>query len=181
MTAAALARRYAAALFDVVSRGGDFERAGRELSDVAEAIKTDDALRRAFESPAVPPAKKRAVLDALVAAAGGAGPEVTRLLGLIADRDRLSLLPEVAAAFEERSLALRRIVPAEIVTAMPLGEDRRATLARALGSAAGGDVRMTERVDPSIIGGMVARVGSVVFDGSVTRQLERLRERLLQQ
>ena len=65
------------------------------------------------------------------------------------------------------------------MTAVPLADDSRAALAAALGRAAGAHVTMTERVDPSIIGGVVAKVGSVVFDGSVTTQLARMRQKLV--
>jgi F-type H+-transporting ATPase subunit delta len=70
------------------------------------------------------------------------------------------------------------VVMAELVTAAPLGDDREAALAHALGQATGHRVDVTGRVDESIIGGVVAKVGSVVYDGSVSRQLERMRQRL---
>jgi F-type H+-transporting ATPase subunit delta len=73
----------------------------------------------------------------------------------------------------------RRTVEAEVVTASPLTDDRRTALAKALGKAADCEVTIKERVDPSIIGGVIARVGSLVFDGSVQRQVERLKERLV--
>lgn len=179
MTRGSLARRYAAALFDVVRVKGDLENAGRELSDFSALIAGHDQLRKVFETPGVPAQKKRGVVEALLAQSGGVSPEVTRLLLLLADRDRLALVAEVSAAFEARVLTARRIVRAEVVTSEPLGDDRRAGLARALGQAAGAEVRMTERVDPSIVGGVIARVGSVVYDGSITRQLERMRQRLM--
>jgi F-type H+-transporting ATPase subunit delta len=75
-------------------------------------------------------------------------------------------------------MELRRVVPAEVVTAMPLDATARDAIASALGRATGAQVTLTERVDPEIVGGLVARVGSLVFDGSLTRQVERLRERL---
>jgi F-type H+-transporting ATPase subunit delta len=74
---------------------------------------------------------------------------------------------------------LRRVVTAELTTAMPLPDSQRATLVAALGRAAGAEVALTERVDPALIGGVVARVGSVVFDGSVLTQIERMRRRLI--
>ena len=89
------------------------------------------------------------------------------------------LLNDIAEMFADRVLQARRIVAAEVVTAVPLGDDQRMTLRTALGRVTGADLRVTERVDPSLIGGVVARVGSMVFDGSVTRQLERLKQQLM--
>lgn len=177
MSARSMARRYAAALFDVVQKSGTADRAERDLKAFVDLVKSHDNLQDVFAAP-IAPARKRAVLDALLAASGDMSPEVARLLGLLADRDRLASLDEVAHAFDERLMQLRRIVPAEVTTAVPLTDSRRAALAQALGRATGSDVTMSEKVDPAIIGGVVARVGSMVFDGSVTRQLERLRDRL---
>ena len=179
MTLGSLARRYAAALFDVVKKSGDLERAGHELSAFSAMIAGHDQLRKTFDTPGVPPQRKRAIAQALIEQTGGISPEVSRLVLLLADRDRLSLVGAVSAAYDEKVMTARRIVPAEVVTATPLGDDRRAGLAHALGQAAGAEVRLTARVEPAIIGGLVARVGSVVFDGSITRQLERMRQRLL--
>lgn len=135
-------------------------------------------LREVLTTPAVAPQKKRAILTAVLEAAGGASAELTRLLWLLADRDRLALVPDIAEAFAEKMREASKVMPAEVTTAVPLGDARRAQLAKAIGQAAGCHVTITERVDPSIIGGIIARVGSVVFDGSVTRQLERMRHTL---
>ena len=110
--------------------------------------------------------------------AGTLEPQVGKLLLLLADRDRLTLLPEVAQAFDNRVMDHQKVVKAEIVTAVALPPDRVAALADGLKRATGRDVRLQTRVDESIIGGAVTRIGSTVYDGSVTRQLERLRETL---
>lgn len=178
MSDRSVARRYAAALFDVAQKSGLEDRAGRELSGIAQVVTEHAELRSALASPSVPAAAKKNVVTALMSAAGDLTGEVTRVVVMLAERDRLALLPDVAAAYQERLLELRRIVPAEVVTAAPLSEGTRAALAAALGRATGREVTMSERVDPAIVGGVIARVGSVVFDGSVTRQLERLRARL---
>jgi len=179
MTTGAVARRYAAALFDVVEASGRTDHALADLAGMRQLVDEHAELRKVFETPAIPAGRKKALVDALVARAGGMTPEVTRLLGLMAERDRLPVLAAVAAAFEARVNEARRIVPAEVVTAAPLETTHRASIRRALAQATGSDVRLTERVDPSLVGGLVARVGSLVFDGSVTRQVERLRQRLL--
>ncbi|HUF46712.1 MAG TPA: ATP synthase F1 subunit delta [Vicinamibacterales bacterium] len=175
----ALARRYAAALFDVVQRTGKADEAVRDLLALRDLVAAHDELRRAFEARGVPAAQKKKVLEAVVAQVGLASVEVARLLGLMAERDRLAMIPAVAAAFEARVNQARRIMPADIVTAAPLDEVNRTAIAGALERATGNEVRLRERVDGSLVGGVVARVGSIVFDGSVARQIERLRERLL--
>ena len=172
------ARRYAAALFDVAARVKSEDAAGQQLTALASVIRDHPELTRVLETPAVPPPAKKKMILAVAQATGTISPEVDRLIGLLADRDRLPLLPDVAAAFADRLNQEKRIVPAEVVTAVPLSPEHRASMTAALGQASGAQIQLTERVDPSIIGGLVARVGSVVFDGSVARQLERLRQKL---
>lgn len=178
MTPRGVARRYAAALFDVASKAQRLDAVERDLAGVATLVASHDDLRRVVASLTIPAPRKRALVDALLAAGQPISDEVARLLRLLADRDRLALLPDIAAVFDERMMEQRRIVPADVVTAVPLGEAQKAALAEALGRATGRTVTVTERVDSTIIGGVVARVGGVVFDGSVTRQLERMREQL---
>ena len=172
------ARRYAAALFDVAARAGSEDAAGLTLTTLAAAIREHAELARVLEAPGVTPTAKKNLVVALAKAAGSLPVEVERLITLLGDRDRLRQLPDVAAAYGDRLNQEKKIVPAEVVTAVPLTPEHRAAVASALGQASGGHITLTERVDPSIIGGVVARVGSVVFDGSVARQLERLREKL---
>jgi len=173
-----VARRYAAALFDVVRKTGHTDRAGEELQTLVRTIEGHDELRRVFETPAVPAQVKKEIVSSLLKASGGYSDEVSRLAVMLAERDRLGLLSQLQAVYAERLLADKKIVPAEVVTASPLSDQNRAALTRALGAATGSEVRLTERVDPAIVGGVIARVGSLVFDGSVTRQLERLRQKL---
>ncbi len=178
MTARGVARRYAAALFDVVSKAGDPVAAARDLDAVRDLILGNAELERVLTTPGVGSNSKRAILIAVLAAGGGVGREVTRLVGMLADRDRLGLIADVAAAYGHRLREAQRVVPAEVVTAVALTDGQRAALQAAIARASGRDVTLSARVDPAIMGGIVARVGSVVFDGSVTRQLERLKQRL---
>jgi F-type H+-transporting ATPase subunit delta len=117
-------------------------------------------------------------VESLLARSGSVEPAVAKLLMLLAERDRLALLSDVADAFETRLMDHQQVVRAEVVTAMPLSTDRVAALRDGLKRATGRDVRLESRVDPALIGGAVARIGSTVFDGSVTRQLERLKDTL---
>lgn len=165
-------------MFDVARKRGAAEQAAREIAPLAEAIREHEELRGVLENPAIPIEKKGAIAAALLAAAGGGSAEVQRLVRMLAERGRLTLLPAIAEVYVELALEANRVMPAEVVTAAPLSDETRAALVDALGRATGAEIRITERVDPAIIGGLVARVGSLVFDSSVTHQLEQLRQKL---
>jgi F-type H+-transporting ATPase subunit delta len=171
-------KRYAAALFEAVSKHGDAQRAARELAMVSELLATHAELRQVLSGASVPATKKQAIVSAVLNAAGGTSPDVMRAAQLLAEHDRLELMSDLADAFAEKLREADRILPAEIVTAVPLNDGQLSALQSAIAKASGKSVTLSTRVDPSIIGGVVARVGSVVFDGSVTRQLERLKQRL---
>lgn len=178
MTSRAAGTRYARALFDVALKEADIEQAGRDLAGFAELVAGNEVLSRVLSNPAIPAARKRAVVEQLLARAGSVSPVVGKLLGLLADRDRLGLLPEIAAAYRNRLMEHAKVVRAEVVTAVPLSADRVTALQRGLAGATGRDVQLETRVDPSIIGGAITRIGSTVYDGSVTRQLEKMKEAL---
>jgi F-type H+-transporting ATPase subunit delta len=133
---------------------------------------------RLLTHPAVPaPAKREAI--GRFASEAGAAPATRKLLMLMADRDRLGLLSELNQAYQARLTAHLGIVQAHVTTAVPLSADRVAALTRSLEQKTGQRVQLTTEVDPAILGGAITRLGSKVFDGSVVRQLERLRERLV--
>jgi F-type H+-transporting ATPase subunit delta len=178
MTSRAAGTRYARALFDVARKEADIEQVGRDLANFAALVAGHDTLSRVLSNPAIPAARKRAVVDDLLTRTGSFSPLVRKLLTLLADRDRLALIPEIAAAYQNRLMEHAKVVRAEIVTAVPLPDDRVAALRQGLADATGRQVQLESRVDPSIIGGAVARVGSTVYDGSVTRQLEKMKEAL---
>ena len=180
MSLRTVARRYAGAIFDVAKKNGRLDRVEAQLDAFTRLVAERAELRRVFELLVVPPHKKRAVIEALLERAPEIDGEVREMLRMLADRDRLMLLPAIAAGFQDRLRQQRHIVPAEIVTAVPLPDTQRAALAAALRLASGSDITISEKVDAAIVGGVVARVGSVVFDGSVTRQLERMKQRLLE-
>ena len=179
MTVRTVARQYALALFDVAQKGRQTERVGRELAEFAALVASHEELSAVFANTAVPPAHKRVIVDRLIQALPELSPEIGRLLTWLADRDRLMHLDAIAATFKEKAMDAERVVRAELVTAVPLDDGARQRIAQALGRTLDRQVTMTERVDPSLVGGFVARVGSVVFDGSVARHLERIREKLL--
>lgn len=175
----ASASRYAKALLEVVIKEANPEHAEQDLAAFVEVFERNEDLRKALLNPAVPIQGKRGVIEQLVARLQPAAP-VGKLMLLLADRGRLELLPALLAAYRERLMDHLNVVRAEVVTAVPLGDDRAEQLHQRLTAVTGRTVRMTTRVDPSIIGGLVARVGGTVYDASVATQLDRMRDRLIE-
>ena len=177
MTNRVAAARYARALLEVVLKEADPEATERDLAEFVDLVTTNPALEKPLLNPAVPAARKLAVVTALAQRAGFS-PVVTRLLERLADRGQLHLLPDLLAAYRHRLMEHLGVVAAAVTTAAPLSEDRTAALQDALAAATGKRVLVSVRVDPAILGGVVARVGGTIYDGSVTRQLERMKEKL---
>ena len=180
MSSRASAARYARALLDVVIQEGNPEQVEQELSALADLYAGNPELRKALTSPAVAVAAKRGVVEALVSRVEPS-PVLGKLMLMLADRNRLALLPDVAADYRERLMEHRQIVRAEVTTAVPLLPDQVTQFEQRLAAATGRGVTMTTRVDPSLIGGAVARVGSTVYDGSIVTQLAKMGERLEEQ
>jgi F-type H+-transporting ATPase subunit delta len=180
MSTRASAARYARALLDVVSTDGNPEQVDQELAAFADLVTRTPDLQRALTNPAVPVSAKRAILENLLSRVK-LSPPLAKLLLLMADRDRLAIVGDLAAAYRERLMELRQIVRAEVITAAPIPPERVTQFEKRLAVATGRRVTMTTRVDPMLIGGAVTKVGSVVYDGSVATQLARIRERLEQQ
>jgi F-type H+-transporting ATPase subunit delta len=172
-------RRYARALIQVAFREADPDRVERELGEFVTFLSGQPEVARALLSRSVSPPRKRAAVAAL-AARGGLSPIVSKFLALLAERHQLGLLGDLLAAYRERLLDRRQIVSAEVTTAGPLPLDRAEALERRLAAITGKRVSMTTRVDPQIIGGVVARVGGTVYDGSIATHLKRVRRRLVE-
>ena len=133
MTFRAIARRYAGALFDVGHQRGTLDRLDDELRTLRDLVASNRDLKTLFESALVAPQKKRAVVDGLdKGGADGLSGEMQRLLQILADRDRLQLVDEIAELFEERLMAHRREVRAELTSAIPLQDSARQALTKAL-------------------------------------------------
>jgi F-type H+-transporting ATPase subunit delta len=178
MTHRTAASRYARALFDIAQKEHqDLDMIERELAEFIDLLKQHPTFEHVLMNPAIPAPRKRAAVAAVIAGTK-LSPALAKLLVLLAERDRMILLADLAAAFRERVFAFRKIVRAEVVTAEPLSDDRAQAVERGLAQASGRNVQMTVRVDPSLIGGAVARIGSTVYDASVATQLQKIRQRL---
>ncbi len=178
MTNKTAALRYARALLEVgIKEKADLEGLERDLASFVDLLSAHPTLAKVLLNPAVPVPRKRAAVVELMNRMKPA-PMVSKLLAMLAERDRLVLLPELLATYRDRLLAHRNVVRAELTTATPLDSARTAALEQQLARATGRTVNLETRTDPGIIGGVIARVGSTVYDGSVTRQLEKIKERL---
>jgi F-type H+-transporting ATPase subunit delta len=181
VTSRAAAARYARALLDVVlNEKGNPEQVERELGVLADLVAGNRELQSVLVSPAVPVAGKRAIMRELTDRLTPSSP-VTKLMALLADRDRLALLPDLVTVYRERLMDLQQVVQAEVTTAMPLSPDRAEQLQQRLAAVTGRRVVMTTKEDPSIIGGLVAKVGGTVYDASIATHLQTMKQRLLQQ
>lgn len=174
----ALARRYARALFDVAdAKGGAAALELRdELRTFASQLDAHAGLRRALAQPTLGAEAKRKIVIALAQAAQ-ASPIVLKLVELLASRDRLGLLGDVAAAYAELANARKGVVAAEVVSALPLAPAQRQALEQALAGKAE-SVELTSQVEPGIVGGLVIRMAGRTYDGSVRTRLAALRRRL---
>jgi len=180
MTNKTAASRYARALLDVgIAEKADLAVIEGQLSGVVALLHAHPPLEKVLLNPAVPAPRKRAAMEELTKRAGLA-TVVAKLLVLLAERDRLILLTDIEAAYRERLLEHQRVVRAEVTTAEPLAPERAKALESSLSRVTGRTVTLTTKVDPNIIGGVVTRIGGTVYDGSVTRHLERLRQQLIE-
>jgi F-type H+-transporting ATPase subunit delta len=175
------ATRYARALFDVAHQeSADLSKVQHDLDDIVAAVAQNPELSRVLASRGVSDAARRQIIVA-VGERIGVSPPVSKLLGMLADRRRLELLPDLAAVYTERLLEHRNVVQADVTTAAPIGPETAAAIAASLSSASGKQITMRVSVDPSLLGGVVARVGSTVYDGSVRTQLKKMRDQLVAQ
>jgi F-type H+-transporting ATPase subunit delta len=173
------ATRYARALLDVALRESDPQQVERDLASFVAAVNRAPDLKRALTSPRIPLATRRAVLDAVTKQIGMAAP-LAKLLGLLADRGRLELFEELLAVYRERLLAHRGIVRGSVTSAVALAPEKVSALERSLSAATGKQVQLEAEVDPALVGGVVARIGSTVYDGSIRTQLQKIRQQLVE-
>jgi F-type H+-transporting ATPase subunit delta len=178
MASRASARRYARALFDVVAKSGDVDTALAELKALGEVFTGHSDLRKALTSPGVPLGVKQNIARDVLALQP-VSKVVARLLTLIVENDDIDEIDEIVEAFEQRVLDVHKVVRAEITSAVPLSADKVQAIEASLAAAAGVRVVVTPRVDPAILGGVVAKLGSRVYDGSIARHLARIRARLV--
>jgi F-type H+-transporting ATPase subunit delta len=170
--------RYAKAFADVVAEfhlgAPEIEK---QLSDFLAAWDESAELREVFEDPSVPAVQKIAVLDKMQGRFR-MFPQVRNLLAVLIEHDRIAAVQDVVAEYHRELQSRLGIHQAEITTARKLNAEDKASLLEQVGKLAKGQVEASFKLDESILGGVVVRIGSTVYDGSVLGRVERLKEEL---
>lgn len=175
-----VSREYAAALADVALASGRADALRQELHSFVELAEASVDLRNFLASPAVPRAGKQELLEKLVARLG-ASKELRNFLFVLVDHHRTALLAEIAREFETTVLERLGRAEAKVTSARELTAPQKQKLAGTLESVTGKQIEARFAVDPSLVGGLVVRIGSTIYDGSVRAQLDRLAARLTQE
>jgi F-type H+-transporting ATPase subunit delta len=170
---ASLSGRYATALFELARDGNQLDSVGRSLSTLRQALAESDDLKRLVTSPLVGRDAAGKAIAAL-AAELGLDPVTTRFLGVLAHNRRLSALDAVIRDFNTLSARYRGETSAQVISAHPLDQGQMAALTARLKSMVGSEVAVDATVDPSILGGLIVRLGSRQIDGSIRTKLNAL-------
>jgi F-type H+-transporting ATPase subunit delta len=176
----ASANRYARALFDVaVQEKADLAQIDRDLTVLAEVMHENHDMLQEATRHGIPDAARTGVIGA-IADQLAAAPQLRKLLLLLAEAHKLALLPAMATAYRARLHAHQNMVRADVTSAAPLSPEQTAALADSLSKVTGKKVDLSVTVDPALLGGVVATIGSTVYDGSVRTQLARMRRQLVE-
>ncbi len=167
---------YASAIFEVAQAEGVLDEVEDQLFRFARVLEGSDQLRTTITDAGLPPERRQGMVEDLLG--GRALPLTASLVGFVVAAGRARELPAIIDLVVERAAAARRHVVAEVRSAIPLDDDQRRRLAHALSSNLGKQVEVKVVVDPTVLGGLSARVGDTVIDGTVRHRLELLRESL---
>lgn len=178
MSLETVAARYAHALLEIGAESGQLQALADQISAIADSWQGNDELRAALQSPLVSEHDREAVLEAICSRLG-VSPVVVNTLKLLAQRRRLAILPAMARTLRRLSDERAGLVRAEVASARALPEDYVRRLQGELEKMTGKKVVLERKVDPSLIGGVVTRVGDVVIDGSIQSRLHDLKSHLL--
>ncbi len=169
-------RGYATGLFEIARAEGEPDKVQAELLQVARVFESSDELRAVVSDPAVPIERRAGIVHDLLG--GRASDATVAAIDFIVASGRAADLPAIADSLAEVAAASRQREVAEVRTASPLDADQVARLEDALARATGKQVELKVVVDPEVVGGLVARVGDTVIDGTVRRRLDSLRSAL---
>ncbi len=170
-----LAKRYAKALFSVAAETDAFDDYSKAMNDFAETFKGSPEVRDGLSNPVYPMEVRVKVMDYMVKTMNFTGV-IKNFLNLVVQKNRATVLPDIAEAFQTLVDEKRNICQGTVVSAMEMGTELKDKVQATLEKITGKTVILSSRVDPSIIGGIVAKVGDLVLDGSLSSQLLGLKE-----
>lgn len=177
MITGSLARRYARALVSLGEDQKNLDKIGADLRAFAQALKVSAELVKILSNPAFPRADRKKIIDAL-ATRFEVQPVTRTFLFLLLDKERLDQLPAISREIEAMLEARAGRIGAEVTSATALSAPQLAAIKVTLEKLSGKKVHIEKREDPELIGGVIAKVGDVVYDGSVRTQLRQLRDQL---
>jgi F-type H+-transporting ATPase subunit delta len=167
---------YANALLEVARAEGHLEAVEDDLFRFARVFEGSDELRLALTDPQLPAERRMAIVEELMG--GKALATSAALVAFVVGIGRASDVPEIVEAFVEKAARVRNKELAEVRSVLPLDEGQRTRLAEALAAATGKQIELKVIIDPSVLGGLVARVGDTVIDGTVRHRLDQLKEQV---
>lgn len=167
---------YAAAIFEVATAEGALEQVEDELFRFARTVEQESRLREAIQDPALPPEVRMKVVSDLLGAK--ASPHTVNILQFLIGAGKARQLSQIVEALVAKAAAERARAVAEVRSAVPLGDEQRAALRDAIRAATGREVELKVLVDPSVLGGLLVRVGDQVYDATIRKRIEMARERI---
>ena len=178
MKTGAAAQRYAKAIFSLGVDNGEFERIGQEIEAVVSALDTNESLRGILLNPQHDAEAKRGVVEAIAVKKGFSSTTKNFLL-LLVDKGRLNLLQEMYRSYQALSDEKAGRMNATVVTASQLTEPLIKEIVSSLEKKTGKKVSLSSEVDPALLGGVVIKIGDIIYDGSIKTQLHKLKENIM--
>lgn len=176
MAADELVHGYAEALFKVAQTEGDLDRVEDELFRVGKLLESNHTLKQALADQSADRAQRVKLLEELLA--NKVSPHTMGLMTFVVAQERARQLPQILEELSRIAAEARQSVLAEVRTAVPLDDSQRTQLAEALSKATGKKVELKVLIDESVIGGIYAKVGDTIIDGTIKRRLEQLKEQV---
>jgi F-type H+-transporting ATPase subunit delta len=177
MSSGSLSRRYAKALMEIGTEDGSYQRIGQDVEGLAKAIKTSEELSSILSNPVFPRSEREKIILAILQRLG-ASTTVTNFSKLLLDRERISAIPGISRALNDMIDEKAGQIIAEVLTAAPLTSSQQAELKTTLESLSGKKVQIEIKEDKSLLGGVIAKVGDLVYDGSLRTQLQEIQRSL---
>lgn len=169
-----LTQGYAAGILEVARAEGALDAVSDELFRFASVVEGNDDLRQTLTDQTLPPARRQAIVEELLDSK--VSPLTTSIVSFLVSAGRARDLGAIVSAVVESAAAERQHVVAEVRAAVPLSDEQRSRLAQALSTNLGREVEVKVIVDPTVMGGVLARVGDIVIDGTVRHRLDQLKE-----